>query len=162
MFFKTIPKVAKGRRYCIVLPLYQKYIIVSLLLLSSLLPLLLLLLLLLLSLITYTILILLDPSDPDLLYLLLRSLQNTKTVAMCNIYIVMNNQLAQSINSSTVSVLDSHNSSKRNLQQQQCGKNSPNHTLWSHGYLHHIDMKQSILMLSVFERGLLLLLIQII
>ncbi|VDP70761.1 unnamed protein product [Schistosoma curassoni] len=93
-----------------------------------------------------------DPSDPDLLYLLLRSLQNTKTVAMCNIYIVMNNQLAQSINSSTVSVLDSHNSSKRNLQQQQSGKNSPNHTLWSHGYLHHIDMKQSILMLSVFER----------
>lgn len=115
-----------------------------------------------LSLITYTILILLDPSDPDLLYLLLRSLQNTKTVAMCNIYIVMNNQLTQSVNSSTVSVLDSHNSSKRNLQQQQSGKNSPNHTLWSHGYLHHIDMKQSILMLSVFERGLLLLLIQII
>lgn len=158
----TIPKVAKGRRYCIVLPLYQKYIIVSLLLLSSSLLPLLLLLLLLLSLITYTILILLDPSDPDLLYLLLRSLQNTKTVAMCNIYIVMNNQLAQSINSSTISVLDSHNSSKRNLQQQQPGKNSPNHTLWSHGYLHHIDMKQSILMLSVFERGLLLLLIQII
>ncbi|CAH8617018.1 unnamed protein product [Schistosoma bovis] len=93
-----------------------------------------------------------DPSDPDLLYLLLRSLQNTKTVAMCNIYIVMNNQLTQSVNSSTVSVLDSHNSSKRNLQQQQSGKNSPNHTLWSHGYLHHIDMKQSILMLSVFER----------
>ncbi|XP_018653544.1 hypothetical protein Smp_212340, partial [Schistosoma mansoni] len=95
-----------------------------------------------------------DPSNPDLLHLLLRSLQNTKTVAMCNIYIVMNNQSIQSNNSSTISVLDPHNSSKRNLQQQQqqSGKNSPNHTLWSHGYLHHIDMKQSILMLSVFER----------
>ncbi|KAH8856338.1 Integrator complex subunit 14 [Schistosoma japonicum] len=94
-----------------------------------------------------------DSSDPDLLYLLLGALQSTKTAAMCNIYLVMTNR---SLDSNTVQEPDSNISSKHQRhphnQQHQSLKNSLNRTLWSHGYLHHIDVKQPILLLSVFER----------
>ncbi|KAK4467886.1 hypothetical protein MN116_008497 [Schistosoma mekongi] len=94
-----------------------------------------------------------DSSDPDLLYLLLGALQTTKTAAMCNIYLVMTNR---SMDSSTVEEPDLNVSLKHQRhphnQQHQSLKNSLNRTLWSHGYLHHIDVKQPILLLSVFER----------
>ncbi|CAH8553840.1 unnamed protein product [Schistosoma turkestanicum] len=94
-----------------------------------------------------------DSSDPDLLYLLLQSLQTTKTVAMCNIYMItMNHHQFTELNNSnsTTPLFDTQNTLKRDQQQQH--KIAQNQPIWSHGYLHHIDMKQTILMLSVFER----------
>ncbi|CAH8595726.1 unnamed protein product [Heterobilharzia americana] len=114
-----------------------------------------------------------DPVEPAFLCLLLGALQSTKTAAMCNIYMITTHQTADSLNSSTIQEPDSHSTStsehryhphhnknnnhhKQQQQQKrqplQNAKNAKNRLLWTHGYLHHIDLKQSILVLSVFER----------
>nr|CAH8866912.1 unnamed protein product [Trichobilharzia regenti] len=107
--------------------------------------------------------------EPDFLCLLLEALKTTKSAAMCNIYVIMtsNKSTVDSPKLNITQKSDPNYSSERHSHKyrhqhqsqhrsespkQEHIKNSLNHTLWTHGYLHHIDLKKPILVLSVFEK----------
>ncbi|CAH8866563.1 unnamed protein product [Trichobilharzia szidati] len=97
--------------------------------------------------------------EPDFLCLLLEALKTTKSAAVCNIYVIMTN-ITQESDPSYSSERHNHkyhhhhhqSQHRSENQKQEHIKNSLNRTFWTHGYLHHIDLKKSILVLSVFEK----------